>query len=310
MSQNDKLMNNNDLFNILRKQPKYAWPTIILFIVCIGSIIGSTWAAIYGQISYLTACLITGTIGYFMFSPMHDAIHSSVGKSKRINTLVGRISFFYYSTLVAFELMRFIHFRHHRNANGPGDEADHIIQSGPAWFRPIKWAFLDYIYGWKYVELYWKDRPKSEKQSIIMMFLLTIVMWTFLIINGYLIELLMLWIIPQRISFFLIAFIFVYLPHVPNEVSEQEDVYRSTSNRVGMEWLLSPLMGYQNYHLVHHLYPDIPFYRMVKVWNARLDEHLSHDPAIVPTFGLYPKPAQKEINSNTREQSFETGDTN
>ena len=86
MSQNDKLMNNNDLFNILRKQPKYAWPTIILFIVCIGSIAGSTWAAIYGQISYLMACLITGTIGYFMFSPMHDAIHSSVGKSKRINS--------------------------------------------------------------------------------------------------------------------------------------------------------------------------------------------------------------------------------
>ena len=75
---------------------------------------------------------------------------------------------------------------------------------------------------------------------------------------------------------------FVYLPHVPNEVTEQEDVYRSTSNRVGMEWLLSPLMGYQNYHLAHHLYPDIPFYRMVKVWNSRLDEHLSHDPATVP----------------------------
>jgi len=49
---------------------------------------------------------------------------------------------------------------------------------------------------------------------------------------------------------------------------------------------------YQNYHLVHHLYPNVPFYRMVKIWNARRDEHLSHDPAIVPGLGLYPRPAK------------------
>jgi fatty acid desaturase len=187
--------------------------------------------------------------------------------------------------------MRFIHFRHHRNANGEGDEADHIVQSGPAWLRPLKWPFIDLIYGWKYLG-YWKDRPKSETRSVIIMFLTTLVVWPWLIINGYLMELLMFWIIPQRISFFFISFIFVYLPHVPNEISEKEDAYRATSIREGMEWFLSPLMMYQNYHLVHHLYPNVPFYRLVKIWNSRLDEHLSHDPAVVSTLGLYPRPAK------------------
>jgi fatty acid desaturase len=187
--------------------------------------------------------------------------------------------------------MRFIHFRHHRNANGEGDEADQIVQSGPAWLRPLKWPFIDLIYGWKYLG-YWKDRPKSETRSVIIMFLATLVVWPWLIINGYLMELLMFWIIPQRISFFFISFIFVYLPHVPNEISEKEDAYRATSIREGMEWLLSPLMMYQNYHLVHHLYPNVPFYRLVKIWNSRLDEHLSHDPAVVSTLGLYPRPAK------------------
>ena len=252
---------------------------------------GATWAAIYGHISYLAACLINGTSGYFLFSPMHDAIHSSLGRSKQLNLWVGRITFLYFSSLVAFELMRFIHFRHHRNANGEGDEADQVVQSGPAWLRLLKWPFIDFIYGWKYLG-YWKDRPKSETRNVIIMFLATIVVWPWLIINGYLTELLMFWIIPQRISFFFISFIFVYLPHVPNEISEKEDAYRATSIRMGMEWLLSPLMMYQNYHLVHHLYPNIPFYRMVKIWNSRLDEHLSHDPAIVSTLGLYPRPAK------------------
>jgi len=290
MDSND-LINNEDLFNALKEEPKFAWPTIILFLICAGVMFGATWAAIYGHISYLAACLINGTAGYFLFSPMHDAIHSSVGRSKKLNLWVGRITFLYFSSLVAFELMRFIHFRHHRNANGEGDEADQIVQSGPAWLRPLKWPFIDLIYGWKYLG-YWKDRPKSETRSVIIMFLTTLVVWPWLIINGYLMELLMFWIIPQRISFFFISFIFVYLPHVPNEISEKEDAYRATSIREGMEWFLSPLMMYQNYHLVHHLYPNVPFYRLVKIWNSRLDEHLSHDPAVVSTLGLYPRPAK------------------
>jgi fatty acid desaturase len=296
------LINNKDLFDSLSQEPEFAWPTIILFFICAGFILGSTWAAIYGYISYLAACFINGTAGYFLFSPMHDAIHSSLGRSKQLNLWVGRISFLFYSSLVAFELMRFIHFRHHRNANSDEDEADGVIQSGPGWFRPLKWPFLDLIYAWKYFgQGYWKERPKSEKRNIIIMALITLVMWPWLVINGYLMELLMLWIIPQRISFFLIAFIFVYLPHVPNDVSEQDNAYRATSIREGMEWLLSPLMMYQNYHLVHHLYPNVPFYRLVKIWNSKLDEHLSHDPAIVSVLGLYPRPAKTEKESNTRE---------
>ena len=296
------LINNKDLFDSLSQEPEFAWPTIILFFICAGFILGSTWAAIYGYISYLAACFINGTAGYFLFSPMHDAIHSSLGRSKQLNLWVGRISFLFYSSLVAFELMRFIHFRHHRNANSDEDEADGVIQSGPGWFRPLKWPFLDLIYAWKYFgQGYWKERPKSEKRNIIIMALITLVMWPWLVINGYLMELLMLWIIPQRISFFLIAFIFVYLPHVPNDVSEQDNAYRATSIREGMEWLLSPLMMYQNYHLVHHLYPNVPFYRLVKIWNSKLDEHLSHDPAIVSVLGLYPRPAKTEKENNTRE---------
>jgi len=296
------LINNKDLFDSLSQEPEFAWPTIILFFICAGFILGSTWAAIYGYISYLAACFINGTAGYFLFSPMHDAIHSSLGRSKQLNLWVGRISFLFYSSLVAFELMRFIHFRHHRNANSDEDEADGVIQSGPGWFRPLKWPFLDLIYAWKYFgQGYWKERPKSEKRNIIIMALITLVMWPWLVINGYLMELLMLWIIPQRISFFLIAFIFVYLPHVPNDVSEQDNAYRATSIRQGMEWLLSPLMMYQNYHLVHHLYPNVPFYRLVKIWNSKLDEHLSHDPAIVSVLGLYPRPAKTEKESNTHE---------
>lgn len=294
MAYNESLINNKEYFADLRQKPQFAWPTIILFLVCIVAILGTVFAAIYGHVPYLAACLIIGVVGYFLFTPFHDAIHSSVGKSKPLNLWIGRISFFYFSSLVPFEVMRFLHYRHHRNANGEGDEADGFIQSGPAWFRPLKWPFIDLVYAWKYFG-YWKSRPKSERKWVIIMVVFTAALWSWFVMSGYTKELLMLWIIPQRISLFFMSGIFVYLPHIPNEVSEKENVYRSTSNRVGMEWLLSPLMMYQNYHLVHHLYPAVPFYRMKKIWDAKLDEHLSHDPAIVTALGLNPRPAKSVI---------------
>lgn len=52
--------------------------------------------------------------------------------------------------------------------------------------------------------------------------------------------------------------------------------FQATTIRRGWEWLLTPLMVYQNYHLIHHLYPTIPFYNYLKV------------PAVQSAFGLTP----------------------
>jgi len=55
-----------------------------------------------------------------------------------------------------------------------------------------------------------------------------------------------------------------------------------------MEWLLTPVLLYQNYHLVHHLYPTVPFYRYISIWRARLSFHESQNPAVVDALSLRP----------------------
>jgi len=45
---------------------------------------------------------------------------------------------------------------------------------------------------------------------------------------------------------------------------------------------------YQNYHLVHHLYPAIPFYRYLKIWNVRKQYHEAQNPATTTVFSLTP----------------------
>jgi len=108
-------------------------------------------------------------------------------------------------------------------------------------------------------------------------------------ITGWLQYYLLLFFLPTRIAKFFIIVAFDFLPHYPHEAYAKEEPYRCTSNRVGLEWLLTPLFIFQNYHLVHHLYPAIPFYRYLKIWNAKKQYHEAQNPAITDTFALRPR---------------------
>ncbi len=47
-------------------------------------------------------------------------------------------------------------------------------------------------------------------------------------------------------------------------------------------------MGWHNYHLVHHLYPTVPFYRYRRLWHARQQFHESQQPSTVQALALTP----------------------
>jgi ring-1,2-phenylacetyl-CoA epoxidase subunit PaaE len=83
----------------------------------------------------------------------------------------------------------------------------------------------------------------------------------------------------------LLAWWFDWLPHHGLEATQREDRYRATRARVGMEWLFTPLMLSQNYHLVHHLHPSIPFYRYIATWRRNEEAYLERDAAIATVFG-------------------------
>ena len=85
---------------------------------------------------------------------------------------------------------------------------------------------------------------------------------------------------PARLATLWLGFAFDYLPHNGLNLTASEDRFKATRNRIGLERLLSPLLLYQNYHLVHHLHPVVPFHRYLAVWLRNEDEYLSHDPAL------------------------------
>jgi fatty acid desaturase len=81
---------------------------------------------------------------------------------------------------------------------------------------------------------------------------------------------------------------------VPHDTVQADNFTRATTVREGFEWLFGPALQYQNYHLIHHLYPMTPFYNNYKVWKLLEPElrqkelAIQHDFAIHPT--IYPAP--------------------
>ena len=55
---------------------------------------------------------------------------------------------------------------------------------------------------------------------------------------------------------------------------------------------MTPLFVYQNYHLVHHLHPSVPFYRYVRAWRRNEQAYLDRNAAISTWFGRSLTPAE------------------
>jgi ferredoxin-NADP reductase len=112
------------------------------------------------------------------------------------------------------------------------------------------------------------------------------------ILTGAFWLLLVIYLIPERIAMFALAWWFDWLPHHGLEDTQRENRYRATRNRVGMEWLFTPLLLSQNYHLVHHLHPSVPFYRYLATWRRNEEAYLERDAAIGTVFGQQLNPEE------------------
>lgn len=91
--------------------------------------------------------------------------------------------------------------------------------------------------------------------------------------------------LPIRLTLMWLGYAFDYLPHRDLETTARDNQFQATRNRIGFESALSPLMLFQNYHLVHHLHPRIPFHRYVAAWRRNEEEYLTHEPPLTDIRG-------------------------
>jgi ring-1,2-phenylacetyl-CoA epoxidase subunit PaaE len=125
-----------------------------------------------------------------------------------------------------------------------------------------------------------RSRPRPEQLELAVVWLLFIGLTVAVSLTGHIWDLVFLLLVPGRIATLWLGFAFDYLPHNGLNLTASQDRFKATRNRIGLERLLSPLLLYQNYHLVHHLHPVVPFHRYIAVWLRNENDYLAHDPAL------------------------------
>ncbi|CCH65889.1 Beta-carotene hydroxylase [Richelia intracellularis HM01] len=184
---------------------------------------------------------ISGTV-------IHDACHQSAHRNHRVNIVLGHSS----ALMLAFAFPVFtrVHLQHHGNVNDPENDPDHYVSTGgPLWLIAVR--FL-------YHEIFFFKRQLWHKGELIEWFASRLFVLTIVLVSihyCFLSYILNFWFVPSLVVGITLGLFFDYLPHRP--FMERN---RWKNARVYASPILNILILGQNYHLIHHLWPSIPWY--------------------------------------------------
>jgi fatty acid desaturase len=298
----------------LSEPPETAWPSVLLAFCSVTTYILTHIAYAdgmcgYGRtasmISYPAALVLWSVAAYVSFTPMHDASHGSIatGRSpyRALNGIIGRACAM---TLCApFAAFRYLHLQHHKYTNVRGKDPDLWSSMPPLIARTPCLAPLMSVFfvtqAWSYIVHYLKhrkQRPSLEVQESLLTVVLTLV-YPLISLLRFGNESYAFWCyaLPGYVAIAFLAMAFDYLPHRPhgttsiyegtNLTALSVDYSTAEGKRSVKSYVtapLTPLLLWQNYHVIHHLYPWIPFYRYSKVWYAYEKELLAAKVPVVP----------------------------
>ncbi len=264
--------------------PPLSWPIVGIFTGAIALFAVSTWAAVTDRLPAPATIALSATAIFVLFTVLHDAAHYSVSTRRWVNVAFGRVAMLFVSPLISFTSFAFIHIEHHRNTNDHENDPDHFVTGGPRWQLPLRFPLMDVPY-LGFLVRHHRSRPRAEVVETLALMTLSVGVIVAAALTGHFWTLALVYLIPERVAMFVLAWWFDWLPHHDLEDTQQENRYRATRNRVGSEWLLTPLLLSQNYHLVHHLHPSIPFHRYVATWRRNEEAYLERDAALGTVFG-------------------------
>jgi fatty acid desaturase len=216
---------------------------------------------------------------------LHDASHRSISQTDGVNRWLGRFSAPFVTPLASYSVFRFVHMQHHRFTNETdGRDPDAYTTAGAPWTWIFRWPTLDLSYVFFYVPKL-GSRPRGEKVEYVVTVAGVIGLLVAFTLTTSVADLLWLIILPGRLNVTFLAFAFDWLPHHGLHETPDQNRFHTTRNRVGMERVMTPVLLYQNYHLVHHMHPLIPFYRYIAAWRRNEDAYLDEDVPLATYFG-------------------------
>lgn len=247
-------------------QGMVAWPSVALAFAIIGSFAFVCTLGAIGTIPLWMGLILNSLLLYAIQTPLHEASHGNIaGRDSKwmwLNHLIGILSGAI--LLHEYRAFRHMHLMHHRETNDDDLDPDHWVKvSNPliVLFRCFTIVpFYHYFFFCK-IALNPKDRANFKVTVHVLAVywvLYSIAFW--LSMSGYWLETFTLWIAPHWIGSAIIIYFFAYLPHKPHDTKNRWQATKIIKVSGPSAKIVNWVYLFQNYHLIHHLFPRIPFY--------------------------------------------------
>ena len=223
-------------------------PTLLMFLVVVMMLVLSNFGYWLWEWPHWLCFSVNTLALHCSGTVIHDACHQSAHRNRIVNAILGHCSALI--LVFAFPVFTRVHLQHHGNVNHPKDDPDHYVSTGgPLWLIAVR--FL-------YHEVFFFQRQLWRNYELLEWFISRLIVITIVYISvqyhflGYILN---FWFIPAFIVGITLGLFFDYLPHRP--FVERS---RWKNARVYPGKVLNILILGQNYHLIHHLWPSIPWY--------------------------------------------------
>lgn len=248
-----------------------ALPTVLLSAFALVGHVAIAVAHAKGWLGALPTLGLATLFAYLAFTPLHEASHGNIAGrtgARRFETLVGWISGLQLGApMPAFKVL---HLRHHGQTNHATNDPDMwVVASGRS--KVVRaltltlrcFTLLPHYYLHFFIGAASKTRGAREQRvpvvTAVVILALLIGVLTFF---GFGATLLFAWVLPAIAATALLGLLFDWLPHRPHTSRERYKDTRAIDAPLGI-----PMLG-QHLHLIHHLYPRVPFYRYRVVFDT------------------------------------------
>jgi beta-carotene hydroxylase len=215
---------------------------------------------------------VLATAGYV---PCHEAMHCNIArKGDRLywlNELVGQVSTI--PLICSYSLARLMHLEHHYHCNDPDRDPDYPDAAPNAWQAVVKTWFnrqprnggAMHHYKRILAELGTPEAKQAERDTVILQ-LAAMAFFFAMAWGGYALVVALVWWLPRQIALSYIRFYLSWAPHHP-----RDGLGRYSNTRIFRSSLGHTLSLGMQYHLIHHLYPNIPIHRTKPAYHEMRD---------------------------------------
>jgi len=286
---------------VRRLSSGFGWPTVLLTVALVAFEAGVIALWVAGTLPLVVGFLLNTWAMYAMYTVHHDATHKAISQKnpklafwdQLCGTIVGTVM------LIEFQSYAKNHLSHHAHTNTPKDP-DLFVKGGIGEL-PKKWllstvlmvvgslprgADMNRAIMGKLglpVSARYSDAQRKAIARQRMLNRASLIILIASIPLGVFVPVFFLWWLPARLSILVLMVLFQWLPHFPFDRTDRFGATRITL-WPGSTWMLLQ----QDRHLIHHLYPSIPWYRYRAAYRELLPL-LREEGAIIAGPGTEPR---------------------